>query len=442
MRDLVFCSIFFFMAVFSLQTAFLPLILWIWSALWPVNDYVYSFGKSIPFNKIAVFCTITMIFWDKNKNISLDRTLVCMIALLISISISFVTSDTPPGWGEMYYENMIKIVFAAVIIRFVMVDRLKLHACMLAFGTAIGAGGADETLKFILSGGGHHVIGPPSWGDENSTATIMLMALPIMLYLFHYARQKTLRIVIVATMLLDVIGVIGTYSRGGFIGLTILVLILFRRSSRKLRSLVALSLVVLIGLAYLPDSWFDRIATTSHAEEDSSFMYRVVQWKILYLMALDKPWFGQGIIANLVPTTWQSYAVRLGGELTFINTPKPNIPQASHSIFFQMLGENGFVGLALYLLLYILTYRMAGSIRRDARDRPDLLWAADMATSLRLSLTIYLLTGAVLPIPYLEFPYLIIGCLSALRAVQQRLLTRTAEPDGFRWNREAALLKS
>jgi O-antigen ligase len=150
-------------------------------------------------------------------------------------------------------------------------------------------------------------------------------------------------------------------------------------------------------------------------------MYRVVQWKILTLMALDKPLLGQGVLANLVPTTWSSYAARLPSELTFISTPPPAYPQASHSIFFQMLGENGFIGLGLFCLLHTMALRYGSQIQKAAKLRPDLRWAGDMATALRVSLIVYLVTGAVLPIPYLEFPYLLIGCLSALRATVRQL---------------------
>jgi probable O-glycosylation ligase (exosortase A-associated) len=321
----------------------------------------------------------------------------------------------------MYYEDLVKIVVAALVVRFVATNRLRLHVCVLAMGAAVGAGAADESLKFLLSGGSHHVLGPTSWGDENSTATMVLMVIPLLLYLYQYALHHYFRLVSGGTLALCVIGVIGTYSRGGFIGLAVLSLIVFLKTKRKFRSALALSFVILLGAALVPDSWTARITTTTHAEEDSSFMYRVVQWKILTLMALDKPLLGQGVLANLVPTTWSSYAARLPSELTFISTPPPAYPQASHSIFFQMLGENGFIGLGLFCLLHTMALRYGSQIQKAAKLRPDLRWAGDMATALRVSLIVYLVTGAVLPIPYLEFPYLLIGCLSALRATVRQL---------------------
>lgn len=427
MRDIVFTALFFGMAIYSVQSSFLGLALWIWSALWPVNGYVYGFATSLPFNKIAVFCTAISLFWDKKKRVALDALLVVLLLLLAEVSLSFLLSETPPGWGQMYYENLVKMVIAALFMRFVATDRLRLHVSILAMAAAVGAGAADETLKFLLSGGAHHVLGPLSWGDENSTATMVLMVIPLLLYLYQYAMHDYFRVVSGGTLILCVVGVIGTYSRGGFIGLALLSLIVFLKTKRKFRTAMALSFMILIGAAFVPESWTARITTTTHAEEDSSFMYRVVQWKILTLMALDKPLLGHGIIANLVPSTWSSYAARLRSELTFIETPPPLYPQASHSIFFQMLGENGFIGLGLFCLLHTIALRYGTKVRALAKDRPDLRWASDMAGALRVSLIVYLVTGAVLPIPYLEFPYLLIGCLSALHATVKLLAARSPD---------------
>ena len=67
-----------------------------------------------------------------------------------------------------------------------------------------------------------------------------------------------------------------------------------------------------------------------------------------------------------------------------IYAPDPTDVHAAHSIYFQVLGEHGFVGLGLYLLLGVLTWRDAAWIiahaaavrrlalgRRPGRDDPD-----------------------------------------------------------------------
>jgi probable O-glycosylation ligase (exosortase A-associated) len=192
----------------------------------------------------------------------------------------------------------------------------------------------------------------------------------------------------------------------------------------KFLTLLIVGLVLMVGVSFVPESWTQRISSTSHAEQDGSFMGRVIQWKILTLIALDNPVLGGGILVNLMPQVWRGYAQRLTSELTFVPTPPPTIPLASHSIYFQVLGENGFTGLFLFILLFWMAFRTIKIIRTRARPYPDLTWSADLAVSIRMSLMLYLATGALLPIPYLEFPYLLIGCLSALTHIQRTTIQR------------------
>ena len=336
-----------------------------------------------------------------------------------------MTATTRPEWGDDLYQRLFKVVAAAIFVRFTVVDRARLHAVLIAIALAVGAGAVDEGAKFVLSGGGHHVLGPRSWGDENSTAAIILMVMPIVLCIYKTANNKIFKNGCGLVFLGCIVAVIGTYSRGGFIGLIIFYFIFMSSSKNKFIPIIILMVFFFVGASLVPESWFDRIHSTANAGSDASSMGRVVQWKILTLMALDHPLLGAGPIANMDPLIWGPYATRLASELTFISTPPPDIPHASHSIYFQVLGEYGFTGIIIYLALYWMTLRMASNIVKEAKKTGMQLWKADIATAIRGSLILYLITGAALPIVYLEFPYLLIGCISALRAMQIQEKTST-----------------
>lgn len=417
MRDLILSGIFLSMALLALRQAHLGVMLWVWSALLPPNEYLFGIAQSVPFNKISVACTVIGFFLDKRKKVSLDALTLVLLLFFLEVSLAYALASTPAGWGFDLYQRFAKIVVVVFFIRFIIVDRLRLHSLLLAICLAVGTGASDEALKFIISAGGHHAKGPASWVDENGTATMILMVMPIILYVQRYAENKTFRNGCLFVFCLCVVGVIGTYSRGGFLGLGLLTFALLTTARNRMRTFAVIAMMVIVGYMAAPASWFARVQSTTNAEEDSSFMGRVVQWKILTLMALDHPVFGSGMLANLDRPIWTAYAARLQSELTFIPTPPPTVPYASHSIFFQVLGENGFTGLALFLTLYWCAFRVAGTVRRQARTDPDLVWAADLAKALRLSLILYMTTGAALPIPYLEFPYIILGCLSAVGAI-------------------------
>jgi probable O-glycosylation ligase (exosortase A-associated) len=255
------------------------------------------------------------------------------------------------------------------------------------------------------------------------------MAMPLILYIHRYSQKQILRQACLCGMAACVVAVIGSYSRGGFIGLIIFGTTFLVATKHRAVAIVLIVIVIAVGVNFVPDSWVERIHSTGNVDQDASFMGRIIQWKILTLMALDHPFFGEGILANMLPEIWSSYAVRLGSELMFVSTPVPTIPYASHSIFFQVLGENGFTGLFLFLLLYWVAFAAVSDIRRRARRAPGVTWTLDLARAIRMSLLLYLVTGAALPIPYLELPYLLLGCLSALRHIQRREIARLSQEE-------------
>ena len=65
------------------------------------------------------------------------------------------------------------------------------------------------------------------------------------------------------------------------------------------------------------------------------------------------------------------------------------LPLEAHSIYFQSLGDQGFIGFGLFLLVFALAYNSLARVRRKARRAPELKWAFDLATCLQLSLIAY-----------------------------------------------------
>jgi probable O-glycosylation ligase (exosortase A-associated) len=89
----------------------------------------------------------------------------------------------------------------------------------------------------------------------------------------------------------------------------------------------------------------------------------------------------------------------------------------AHSIFFEVLGEHGFVGLALFLLLGVMTWRTASWIIRHARGDPQKRWAADLAAMVQVSLVGYASGGAFLGLAYFDFYYTLVATVILIRIV-------------------------
>ena len=402
----------------SLLSAHVGVLLWVWVALLSPSELLNGFMAGVPFNKIVALTTVClMVVSRERKDAYLDTALVLLLLLGISATISWFMALAPSDEGNELYQKLIKEIVLAFIVTAVMTTRHRLHLLVLTVVLSLGFLAVKEGLISILTVGGHKIIGSGSVGDNNSLATALLMIIPLMFYLARYSAVRAVRIGLLAAAGLAVITVIMTFSRGGFVGLMVLGGFVVKNGRNKLASLAAIAAAG--GLIYLlaPDAWFERLSTIKDADNDGSFMGRVVAWKMSLLIALDHPLFGGGPHAVQHLAVWDTYKPLLP-TVDFVTTPPPDVsPHAAHSIYFEVLGDLGFVGLFLFLSVIGVSVWNCQAIVRRTRGRPELGWARDLARLTQVSLVIYLVTGAALSMGYFELVYVLVAVLSRCRRV-------------------------
>jgi hypothetical protein len=70
-----------------------------------------------------------------------------------------------------------------------------------------------------------------------------------------------------------------------------------------------------------------------------------------------------------------------------------------------VLGEHGFVGLALFFLLWAMVWGVAGWLRRNGRRQPESAWTTDLGAMVQASIAGYAVGGAFLSLAYFDLPY-------------------------------------
>jgi probable O-glycosylation ligase (exosortase A-associated) len=171
-----------------------------------------------------------------------------------------------------------------------------------------------------------------------------------------------------------------------------------------------------VALALAPERCYKRMETIETANQDSSFMGRVIAWKINTLAALDHPLTGAGFRSTQDLPIWLSYSSQFS-RLDFVPTGPPDTrhPHAAHSIYFQVLGDMGFVGLGIYLALLVTAWRNAKVVLIQTKDNPELKWAHDLARTFQYCMIPYMVSGAALNMAYFDLAYIILACLTVLR---------------------------
>lgn len=440
MRDIPFLLGLAVMLPMILMRAHVGVLAWCWTALLVPNVYLYGFAAGIRFNFwIALFTFIAWLISKEPKRIPINTTTVLLGCFLVwgTLSTLFTIAPIPAiSWDE--WNKFIKTIALGVVVVALMRTEVRIKALLFAVALSMGFHGGIEALKFILSGGGHKIWGPGMSiiGDNNQFAVAILMTIPILIYLYLQSQNLIVRASSIVGILLLIVTVIGTGSRGGLIGVLALGVWILITTRKKIRFALIAVLLAVVALSFAPEQWFHRMSTIETADQDSSFMGRVVAWKINTIAAFHHPLTGAGFRSTQELSVWLKYAKEFG-RLDFIPTgpPDPLYAHSAHSIYFQVLGDMGFVGLTLFLAILVTAWRNAAVVLARTRDQPEFRWANHLARTLQYCLIPYFVSGAALNLAYFDLAYVIFALLAVLReetaSTSTRLVFRAAPTLAF-----------
>jgi probable O-glycosylation ligase (exosortase A-associated) len=213
-------------------------------------------------------------------------------------------------------------------------------------------------------------------------------------------------------MVLSAAAVLGSHSRGALLAVGAMSLLLWWRSPRKVLFGIPMLAAAIALLAFMPENWVSRMESIRNYEEDSSATARINGWLTMFNLANDRL-LGGGF-ANYTPDVYYLYS------------PDPSRAQAAHSIYFDVLGGHGWIGLALFLTLWLLTWRSASALRRQTKGKAEFSWVFHLAGMSQVSLVGYAVGGAFLSLAYFDLPYNILVIIVAT----QRWLSQTVATAG------------
>ena len=134
-------------------------------------------------------------------------------------------------------------------------------------------------------------------GDENDVALSIITMLPLAFFSLLTARTARAKVLYAAAVVLMLAGVIATDSRGGFLGLVATIAALLFFSPRRGVGLAIAAVLLLAGVAFVPDSYWAEMATISDdAESDvGTGAHRKRLWGVAIDMFKANPLLGVGI---------------------------------------------------------------------------------------------------------------------------------------------------
>ena len=404
-RDLIISLGAFGSVPFILKDPYIGVLVWNLFAFLSPHRYTWAFASNFRFSLvIAVSTLVSFLLYKGHKRIPWRGPIVLMVLLSCWVSITTLLALNPTG-ASQEWQRFSKIILMILLALALIDSRQKLDGLIWIICVSLGFFGFKGGLFTLAHGGIYSVGGPPGSFIEgnNEIAFALIMCLPLMRYLQLNATKLYVKIGLSTVMLLSAVSIVGSYSRGAFLAGAAMVCVLWLRSRRRLGLFVVLILLIPAMFTFMPEKWHERMGTIQNYEQDGSAMGRINAWRCAWNLANDNPIFGGGARA-FTRAVFYRYA------------PNPEDIHDVHSIYFEMLAEQGFVGLVIFLAIGIITLWHAQQIRKMAKDNASLRWAHDLASMCQVTIVGYAVGGAFLGLAYWDLPYTV-GAIVTLTSV-------------------------
>lgn len=404
MRDIALALFIFGMLPYILVRPYVGLLVWSWLGYMNPHRLCYGFAVTFPWVQLVAAVTLLSLLLSKErKRIPWSTTSVLLVTFLLWTGLTTFFAVVPASaWDQ--WQRFAKVLVMVFVTLVLVNSRERMHALVWMIAVSLGYYGFRGGIFTILGGGASHVFGPPASfiADNNALALALCMTLPLMRYLQLHSVRKFVRIGLTAGMLLTGIAVLGTYSRGGLVALVIVCGALFLKSRGRLAVVLIAVAVGFTAYHFMPPQWTQRMGTLHDAQQTDSGETRIQSYKFAVNVALHRPLLGGGFNVYQSNSMWQRYG------------PEGATPRAIHSIYFRVLGEQGFPGLILFLALLFVSWRTCSQVRKRTREIPEERWAFDLASMLQVSLVAFMVAGTFLPMSYFDLAYQIMALCALL----------------------------
>jgi probable O-glycosylation ligase (exosortase A-associated) len=434
-RDFAFIG--FLLALFAcgFKRPFIFVLTYIYIDIVSPQRITYYLLNSVPVSMIAAgLAVLGWLLVDDKKDSRVAPRQALIVLLLLYCWITTRTADFPieaEGKWEWVWKNLAFAAFLPLTLR----TRLRIESLLLfvvlSAASIIIVGG----IKTLASGGGYGelnlMVSNNSGLYEGSIiSAVSISLIPIILWLGKYGTvfrpDRRVWLFCAALTFACLLIPVGTSARTGLLCIGLLAVLMLREVKRRVLYLAALGLIGVAAIPFLPSAFSERMGTIKTYQADESASTRIAVWKWTMDYVKDHP-FGGGFEAyrqNRIRYDTVSVEGE-GPHRTVQRNLTVDKSRAYHSSYFEMLGEQGYPGLAIWLLINVIGLVRMEVLRRRYREGA-FAWAGSLAGALQNAQLIYLLGGAFVGIAFQSFLFMLIGAQIGLDTYLSRRRGETA----------------
>jgi putative inorganic carbon (hco3(-)) transporter len=416
MRDYALTAFVFALLPVCLVRPWLGILVWYWIGLMNPHRLTWDFAYTMPFAMLIGGATlIGAVFAKDRRSIPWSREMLLMAVLPLYFTVTTFYAWAPTfAWAQ--WEKVAKVIFMTFVTTMFIYGKTRIRALMFVVVGSIGFYGVKGGIWSILRGGAGQVQGPEgSFIDGNTFLGLALnMVVPMMVALARDEERGWLRKLLYAAAALSVVASIFTYSRGAWLGLAVVVPLVLLQLKAVSRVVVVggLALAAVFATAILPEKVFQRADTIAGYQDDGSANQRLESWSVAWNVAKDRPFVGAGFeFEQAGGDRWLDYGSEDYRKFMIAANKDSS---AAHSIYFQVLGQHGFVAFSLYVALLVSVCLTLVRVWAKGSQSPQTAWTSTYAVGLLIGLMGYFVSGAFLSSAYFDLAWLYFALAAVL----------------------------
>lgn len=406
MRDVVLLAMLLIAIPLILRRPWVGVIVWVVVSVMNPHRLGWGFMYDFPVGYVVALTTLaSVVFSRERKRFPVNSVTLTLILFVVWMNVTLLFALHPEAAFTQWVKVM-KIMFMLMIGMAILHTRQHLTALIWAIVVSLGFYGVKGGIFALTTGGSYKIWGPPGSdvGDNNAIAFALVVIFPLMYYLSTSASNKWIKFGLRLAMVLCALSILTSHSRGAFLALAAMATFLVLKSEKRVALGLAVGVLAALLLAFMPESWLNRMETIKTYEQDASSMGRINAWWMAVNLANDRPLVGGGFDIYY-PDVFALWA------------PNPADVHAAHSLYFAALGEHGYVGLFLFLAFCLFAWRTGTVVAKMTKGKAELGWAASLGRMLQVSMVGYAVGGAFLSVLYFDVFYYVVALMVLLREI-------------------------
>ncbi|NTS78290.1 putative O-glycosylation ligase, exosortase A system-associated [Catenovulum sp. SM1970] len=401
----------------------LSAVIWVDTLKPQTTSFSFLAGKPLSLIFTLFFFTVLFLNLKKVKIPKSKNYIFLILFFMFWITLATVHAEYQVvAW--LKYDVVIKTLLFTFFIPFVVSTRqhleLFISVLIISFGLFITMAG----VKSAMGGGGYGVsligLGGFMYGEGSTLATLAICVLPLIHFMLKYStlikERPRFKYVLYFYIFCCLMVLIGTQARTGLVALGVYVILLLVQSKQKFKTLLIILIVPLLIKPFVTDDWLNRMNTIDEgATTEKSALGRIVVWRWTFDYVADKPFLGGGFF---------SYNANAGILHLYQQGEEIEIRQkgakAFHNIYIEVLGETGYVGLAIFMCIIfqsLLANRSTINYHKKNKTKNS-EWAIPFSRNISQSLIIYCAGGMFIGVAFYPWMYYLHALSVAMKHIE------------------------